>query len=498
MALILGLDIADDALRGVLLRTQLRRVDKLGYLEASLPPPLPDGSLDRGALRAALHQILDACPRPPDHLVAELDGREASVRSVQIPAGAAKRIAEVLPFELETMLPFDVEDAIVDYQPIGEREGQLHVLAAAAPKARVRERLEQLSEAGCQPKELAVGAAALDGLIPLLPELQASGTHLLVDIGAATTDLCVITDGRCELARTLSGGMQEVRAGRRVALERDLDRTLAAHRARGGKSPTGAFVSGQAASLPGGVEWIGGLLGVPAAPLPLPELPGATGEARWLFARAAALAGRATRKGKRLDLRRGEFAPPATMGALRQHIKLLGVCAAAVLLSFAFSVVVRYRALAEQREGLRAELSAVTEELFDVETSSPTRARELLEGGRSSADPLPRFDAFATLDAISAAIPTDMEHRTRRLDIEIDDEAHEGRFELQGTVDSIAERDRIAQAFEEHECFTEIKRGPTSPGPSNQGLNYRLEVDLRCPGAPTPTKNMSRRGRGSR
>ncbi len=183
------------------------------------------------------------------------------------------------------------------------------------------------------------------------------------------------------------------------------------------------------------------------------------------------------------------------MGLLRTHGRMLAICAAAIFLSFVFATWARWSVLGDEQEELRDRLAAVTEELFDEETRSAEQARELLEGGTNVIDPLPTMTAFDVLDAVTKAIPPEITHDTRRLDIEIDDIAREGRFELQGTVASIAERDTIVAKLEEHECFTEVDPGPTSPGPGNEGLNYRLEVQIQCPNDEPLTPDDERGGR---
>ncbi|MFW6067512.1 MAG: type IV pilus biogenesis protein PilM [Myxococcota bacterium] len=485
MARILGLDISETAVRGVLVVSTLRQSQLTRYVEEPIEPS--EGAAGRAeAVRAAVGELLVALGSPPDSVVASLDGREASLRVVELPAGAAKRVAEVLPFELEAMLPFPIEDAVVDHQPVDRDATTLRVLAAAVPKPRVAARLDVLRSHGVEPKELAVGAAALDGLVPLLPDLQEQpGPHLLVQVDEGSTDVCIVHHGHCELARTLSGGMREIRTGRRAALETQLRHTLASHRASGGGDPVRAFLAGEAATFPQAVEWLAGVVDVSAQVLPLPPVPGADDAHRPRFARAAALAGRALGRGKRLNLRRDEFAPQRTMGMLRRHGRLIATCAAVVLVSFIFSVYARWTVLADEHEELAAQLEQVTGELFDTPTADPTSARDTLESEQGPPDPLPRFDAYHALEAVSDLLPEELTHKhdTRRLEIDYEDEAREGRLQLQGTVASVAERDSIAAALEGHECFHEIDKGRTTPGPGNQGLNYQLEAEIRCPGA---------------
>lgn len=525
MARILGIDIQPNAIHATLVRSTFRNLEVLRYLELprrpshaapAVPapvvvhegegeeaqnvegqdPPAPRPPVIESELAATVRALIESISPPPDQVVVAMDGREASIRSVNLPLGAAKRIAEVLPFELDEKIPFDVAETLVDFQEIRRGEATLDVLACAVPKSEVRAKLSELKDAGLDPVEIAIGAAALDGLVHTMPELTGEGPHLVIDVQAERTDVCVLENGKCAFARTLGAGIAGYEDGSLGPL---LKRTMASYRASGGFTPVSARICGWLATDESAAVWLGSVLRVEASVAQLPEAPGTTPERRPIFGHATALACRGAGKGRRLNLRRGEFAHARARGATRQYLRLAAIGATPVLLAFFFAIWARYSVLSDEREALRTELAEVTGRVFDHETRSAAEARELLVGGRRVADPLPNFTAYDVLDAISAAVPADITHDTRRLTIEIDDQAREGNFEIQGIVASIAERDAIAANFESHECFNEIRPGPVSPGPGNEGVNYRLEATVHCPGdEPIETEESSSRGRRGR
>jgi hypothetical protein len=489
MARILGIDTGAHTVRGALVRAQFRRIEVERYIEVPLEAA-PDPAAQAEARREALRALLAACEKPPDRIVASLDGAEASLRVVSLPAGAAKRATEILPFELESLLPFPTDEAVIDHQPIDQRDGEARLLAAAVPKEKVATRLSELADAGVDPRELAVGAAALDGIVALVPTLATAEPQLVVEIANDATNLCLLVNGRCEMARTLSTGVAQARSG---ALEAELKRTLVAHRAAGGAAPVRLLLAGDVAVDTNAPGWLEEKMGAPVAQVPLPPAQGAGEGGIGRFARAAALAGRATTRDKRIDLRIGEFAPAQRGGAVARNAKVIALCAATVMLSFMFSIYARWAVLAEENEALTVELARATEEAFGEEAATAAEARVLITRGPRSRDPLPRFDAYDLLAAISEKIPSDITHNTRRLHIELDDDGHGARFELQGRVASVAERDRISSELEGHECVQSITAGRATPGPGNEGLNYTLEGVIRCPGAPAPAENRRRR-----
>ena len=448
------------------------------YAEAPLPYSA-ESAPEENLLAAAVAQVLAEGARPPDRIIASLSGEAASLRLIDLPAGVEKKAAEVLPGELCALLPFEVEDAVIDYQVVGRDESTIQLMAAASPRENVAERLRELRSAGVEPRELAVGAAAFDGLGALLGEALEGKTVLVIDVGPKSTDFAVLTNGRCTFARTVSGGMDLVESGRRAALGSALQRTFASYRAQRSEAPSILLLSGETAPMESARQWLTEQLGVPCGVALLPAAPGADEEMRPKFTKAAALAARAISRGKQLDLRQGEFASKAAASEIRKHLRLIAVCFTAVVLSFAVSLFARYRVARAEHEELSATLAEVSKDLLVEEAHSALHARELLTAGPRIDDPLPRFDAYDVLEALSESIPADIQHDTRRLLIEIDDEGDNGRLEIQGTVGSIAERDRLVDALQEHVCFADVEKGSISTAVEDR-KDYKLVVKVQC------------------
>jgi len=448
------------------------------YAEAAVPYSA-EAESEQDLLRAAVEQVIAAGARAPDRIMASLNGDAASLRLVDLPVGVEKKAAEVLPGELEAMLPFGVDDAIVDYQVVNRDDSTVELMAVAAPRQNVSACLRQLQELGVDPRELAVGAAVFDGLGALLFETLGERTVLVIDVGPTSTDFAALTNGRCTFARTISGGMDLVESGRRALLAASLKRTLASYRAQRSQEPSLILLAGETAPMESARRWLTEQLGIECEAAALPVAPGADEETLPKFAKAAALAARAISRRKQIDLRQGEFASKAAASEIRKHSRLILVSAAAIMLSFAISLFARYRVARAEHVQLSAVLAEVSQDLLGEEARSAAHARDLLTMGPRIDDPLPRFDAYDVLEAISEQIPEDIQHDTRRLLIEIDDEGDTGRFEIQGTLGSIAERDRLVEALQEHRCFAEVEKGSISTAVEDR-KDYKIEVKIRC------------------
>ena len=502
MARILGLDVGKRAVRGTLLVHSFRKLEVERHLQVPLLSGA-DGAAAKVDLTEALEAVIQAVGNPPDAVIADLPGDMVSLRTVQLPRAAAKHIAGVMPYEMESLIPFAVEKAVIDYQTVETDREQLRLLVAAAPRERVADRLKQLRSAGIEPRTLCAGAAALDGLGRLIEQLKQPGPFLIVELGAETTDLCIISHGRCQLGRTLSLGISHSRSGA-DELWRGIQRTVASYRAAGGLPVERVFASGTGAMQWETVTWLGERLGARIELLPLPAaavspaLQERESYAQPVFARSAALAAKGLGGTKSIDLRQGELAPARAASALLRHSGLMGACLLAVVLCALFAVYGRRALLVDERDALRTRLAAVTEELFGEAASDADQARRLLINQRAT-DPLPRFDAFDALNIVSGSIAPEIVHDVRRLRIEVGDDKREGVLELQGTLSTIEQRDEVAAKLDEHPCFGEVKKGKTSPGREENRIKYQLETTIRCPGNGAPSKRKSAKtGGGSR
>ena len=123
----LGIDIGARTIRGTLIRATLRAMSVERYLEVPLPALSEDTPRDQQVLVGLCQLVaqLAQLGSTPDAIITAIDGTRASLRAVEIPVAAKKRLSEVLPFELESVLPFAIDEAIIDYQGRERRFGRV-------------------------------------------------------------------------------------------------------------------------------------------------------------------------------------------------------------------------------------------------------------------------------------------------------------------------------------------------------------------------------------
>jgi general secretion pathway protein L len=482
MATLLGIDATKTVVRAAMVRTSYRRVT----LEALREVDVASAGSELEAIRQAVAGL------KPDASAVALSGEKSFYRRLDLPAAAQKEIDNVLPFELEATVPFEMDDAVFDHRVLRRRPGDatIPIFAAMARADDVRERIALVRDAlGHEPERVGTGALPLTNLASVIPELDrpfvseagaASGPVAILDLGETASDIVVMLDGEPAFARTLSRGTAGL-PGSAPALARELRQTLAAWRALGGEPLTGMYLVGGGSSAQGAELYLSTELGVSILPLLPPKLEGVDpAQATMMprFAKALGLALGLTGRARGLNLRRGQLEAERSYPFLREKVPLLAGLAAVIVVSFGFSLVAQLRALDAERAGLIAELKATSRDVLGEETEDPERARELLENGPggSDEDPMPRVDGFDVMVQLSRAVPKDVVHDVLELDLA------RGHVTIQGVVPSKRDAEQIADKMKEHRCFKDVKVPTTTPfgGPDSGKQKYTLSFDIKC------------------
>jgi type IV pilus assembly protein PilM len=167
------------------------------------------------------------------------------MRTLRFPFADAKKIAEALPFALESEIPLDLEDIVLSWAILGptargKRDGtpETEVLVAYAKKDAVQAHLDLLALFDIDPRHVEFEPLALDdlydGLLRPDPSAEREGPSefrtpggtvievgdgapepatAIVDIGHSSTSVCLLAGDRVVSAQTvLHGGADATRA----------------------------------------------------------------------------------------------------------------------------------------------------------------------------------------------------------------------------------------------------------------------------------------------
>jgi general secretion pathway protein L len=160
-----GIDIGKTHVRAASLSVGYKRLS-LGQLQ--------EIALDSAtSLEAALQQLAPLLDHT-DGLAVAIDGDQAFIHRISIPATAQKRLEEVLPFEVEANVPVDIDELVFDHRPLRRRGSTdpVVVMTAAARIETVRARIDLVKGAlGRQPDRVGCGPLVLANLASVVSSL---------------------------------------------------------------------------------------------------------------------------------------------------------------------------------------------------------------------------------------------------------------------------------------------------------------------------------------
>src|SRR4051794_19016395 len=104
----LGLDVSRTYVRAALLNVSLRKITVEALEEVSIE----DAGGPKDALWAAVGDM------KPDGTSVQLSGEKAFFRRIELPTAAMKEINNVLGYELESTVPFEMEEAVFDHRVV--------------------------------------------------------------------------------------------------------------------------------------------------------------------------------------------------------------------------------------------------------------------------------------------------------------------------------------------------------------------------------------------
>lgn len=210
---LVGLDIGSTAVKAV----RLRRNGRSHLIVALGVEPLPRGAIvdgaiaDRDAVTDAIRKVFaDHAIRNP-RVAVSLAGNAVIIKRVALPGMRPDELRNSIYWEAKRCVPFDVEDVNVDYQVLappaaaaGERA--LDVLLVAAKKDRIAEYTDAVTRAGRIPVVVDVDAFAVQNAYERSHGSEPGGAVVLLNAGAATTNLSVVQGGQPAYARDLAMG----------------------------------------------------------------------------------------------------------------------------------------------------------------------------------------------------------------------------------------------------------------------------------------------------
>ncbi|MGH7822304.1 MAG: pilus assembly protein PilM, partial [Candidatus Binatia bacterium] len=349
---ILALDLQGSHLAAVVVETSFRNYRFVAHHAEPKDPARP--------LSEQLRDFLARYEITADTVLSALPGPTASYRILQLPFKDRRKLAQTVPFEIESQVPFALEDGIVDFQVLSRGADGTKIFAALAPRRNVEEHLKVLSEAGLDPEIVDFAPLSTLNILQLF-EGDRPGRYAFLHVNEGLGTLALYRDGMLEGLRVLDVVGEPL--GR--ALARDILWSLRSFDGGPPGEDTAGLpllVGGQAP--PDLLDALRDDLGLTVQrleELPLRHVPEQFRAHQGAYASAIGLALREIAEAPTLGLnfRREDFAYRRAQQELRGTFSRLGALVAVVLVLFFISTVVSYRNLSAQHRELQAAVRAV-------------------------------------------------------------------------------------------------------------------------------------------
>ncbi|MCL7927202.1 MAG: pilus assembly protein PilM [marine benthic group bacterium] len=183
--------------------------------------------MDPGLVAQTVDAIFDEEGLSQRDVVVSVGGRDVIIKPIQMDRMRKSDAKEVIRWEAEQHVPFDMDDVQLDFEVTDpEGEGlQMGVLLVAAKRELVENKVALLEEANLNPRIIDVDAFALHNALEINYPEAMRGLSSLVSIGHETTNVNILEDGVPVLTRDLSFGT------RRLSLDLQRERGMLADEA---------------------------------------------------------------------------------------------------------------------------------------------------------------------------------------------------------------------------------------------------------------------------
>lgn len=169
--------------------------------------------MDPGIVADAITTCLQQAGVTSKSVVTAVGGRDVIIKKIQIDRVKEQQARELMRWEAEQHVPFDMESVELDFQildPDGS-DDQMSVLLVAAKRELVEAKVRVLADAGLVAAAVDVDAFALHNAFELNHPDAMTGIVALVNIGHEVTNINIVEDGVPILTRDLTVGTRRFR-----------------------------------------------------------------------------------------------------------------------------------------------------------------------------------------------------------------------------------------------------------------------------------------------
>jgi type IV pilus assembly protein PilM len=189
-------------------------------VQVATSPLVPDAIVEGEVMDPVLvadtvRAVIDSAGLKRNSVMAAVGGHDVIVKKIPMDRMSQNDAREVIRWEAEQHVPFDMENVQLDFQILDPDAdtAQMAVLLVAAKRELIENRISLLTDAGLDPVIIDVEAFALHNAFERnYPEVR-EGMVALVNIGHETTNVNLLQRGAPVLVRDIPFGTRRLREG---------------------------------------------------------------------------------------------------------------------------------------------------------------------------------------------------------------------------------------------------------------------------------------------
>ena len=169
--------------------------------------------MDPGIVAEAIQSALAAADVKTKQVVTAVGGRDVIIKKIQIERVKEQQARELMRWEAEQHVPFDMESVELDFQILDPDDDgvEMSVLLVAAKRELIESKLRVLTDAGLEPSMVDVDAFALHNAFEINYPEAMRGIVALVNVGHDVTNINILDDGVPILTRDITVGTRRFR-----------------------------------------------------------------------------------------------------------------------------------------------------------------------------------------------------------------------------------------------------------------------------------------------
>jgi len=495
----LGVDITEDSITAVLVKSGLQGHRIIACAAVSVRKS--------GSREAAMAELLEQIKPEGAECICAIPADRLSYRNLSLPFKDKKKIRQIIAFELETMIPFPIDDLLVDFTIAGRSPERADILAAAVKRSFLADFLAFFENQGVAPEVVEIRSVPVVSW--LLGQATTPDNGLFLDISPESATIILFLEKRIVLIRKVSIGGEknkgkaddngkDISAPDKSEIETDetvfmsfcktVQNTLMAFvdQTDEERRPEKVFITGRAVYLPHIVEILGRFLGLPVEGIDLCSDPRIQIDEKlvsnWkpaLMDNALALAIRESGKGPGFNFRREEFEIKRQFLKFGKELRT-GISFLIVILTLLITDLgVDYYGLKKRYQLLDGEVRAIFSEtlpevqrVVDPVQQMRVKVNELKKTAGSLAGIGIERKVLDLMGDISQRVPNNLSVKVNQMII--DQEA----IQMRGTTDTFNTVDTIKKGLDSSTYFAEVAISSANLDRTGQAVRFEIRMQL--------------------